>query len=161
MLFRSGSASASEILAGALKDNHLAYLVGQNTYGKGSVQQMIPLSDSDGFKMTVARYYTPSDTNIDKVGIPPDREILYPELSEAEEKSFSELMKADVIAQYVESRSGMTEKDIASYAEELYKKYPLDVRTLRRIIRMEVQRPTGGSLYDLDYDIQQIGRAHV
>lgn len=154
VLINKGSASASEILAGALKDNHLAYLVGQNTYGKGSVQQMIPLSDSDGFKMTVARYYTPSDTNIDKVGIPPDREILYPELSEAEEKSFSELMKADVIAPYVESRSGMTEKDIASYAEELYKKYPLDVRTLRRIIRMEVQRPTGGSLYDLDYDIQ-------
>lgn len=154
VLINKGSASASEILSGALKDDHLAYLVGENTYGKGSVQQMIPLSNSDGFKLTIARYYTPSDTNIDKVGIPPDREVLYPVFSDDEEKHFSELMKADVIASYVESHPGMTEKDIASYAEVLYKTYPFDLRTMRRIIRMEVQRPIGGSLYDLDYDIQ-------
>ena len=64
-----------ELGLSALKDYHLAYLVGERTYGKGSVQQVIPLSNIDGFKITMARYYTPSDTNIDKIGIPPDMEV--------------------------------------------------------------------------------------
>ena len=59
VLINKGSASASEILAGALKDYHLAYLVGERTYGKGSVQQVIPLYNADGVKLTMARYYTP------------------------------------------------------------------------------------------------------
>ncbi|QTQ15516.1 S41 family peptidase [Treponema parvum] len=154
VLINKGSASASEILAGALKDYHLAYLVGQNTYGKGSVQQVIQLGYVDGCKVTVARYYTPSDTNIDKIGIPPDREVLHPELTEEEEKNFSEMMKENVVAKYVESHPDMSEKDIASYADVLYKKYPFDVRTMRRIIRMEVYRTKGMPSYDLDYDIQ-------
>ena len=56
VLINQGSASASEILSGALKDNHLAYLVGQRTYGKGSVQQVIPLGEDEAIKMTIARY---------------------------------------------------------------------------------------------------------
>ena len=56
VLINRGSASASEIVSGALKDYHLAYLVGECTYGKGSVQQVIPLSNTDGIKMTMARY---------------------------------------------------------------------------------------------------------
>jgi len=154
VLINRGSASASEILAGALKDNHLAYLVGQRTYGKGSVQQVIPLSNADGFKITMARYYTPSDTNIDKVGIPPDREVLYPELSEAEEKAYAELIKSNAIASYVDSHSGMTERDIASYALVLQKKYPLNAALLRRLIRVRVNRLKPAMLYDSDYDIQ-------
>ena len=154
VLINRGSASASEILAGALKDNHLAYLVGQRTYGKGSVQQVIPLSNADGFKITMARYYTPSDTNIDKVGIPPDREVLYPELSEAEEKAYAELIKSNAIASYVDSHSGMTERDIASYALVLQKKYPLNAALLRRLIRIRVNRLKPAMLYDSDYDIQ-------
>ena len=141
-------------MAGALKDNHLAYLVGQRTYGKGSVQQVIPLSNADGFKITMARYYTPSDTNIDKVGIPPDREVLYPELSEAEEKAYAELIKSNAIASYVDSHSGMTERDIASYALVLQKKYPLNAALLRRLIRVRVNRLKPAMLYDSDYDIQ-------
>jgi len=154
VLINRGSASASEILAGALKDNHLAYLVGQRTYGKGSVQQVIPLSASDGFKITMARYYTPSDTNIDKVGIPPDREVLYPELNDAEEKAYAELIKSNAIASYVDSHRGMTERDIASYALVLQKKYPLNAALLRRLIRVRVNRLKPAMLYDSDYDIQ-------
>ena len=154
VLINKGSASASEILSGALKDDHLAYLVGQNTYGKGSVQQMLPLSESDGIKMTMARYYTPSDTNIDKVGIPPDREVLFPVLSEAEEKAYSDLIKADVITAYVDAHPDMSEKDIASYAAVLQKTYKLDLRTLRKVIRLETERLKTAPLYDLDYDIQ-------
>jgi carboxyl-terminal processing protease len=154
VLINKGSASASEILSGALKDDHLAYLVGQNTYGKGSVQQMLPLSDTDGIKMTMARYYTPSDANIDKVGIPPDREVLFPVLTADEEKTYSDLIKNDVISGYVKNHPGMSEKDIAGYAAVLQKTYKLDLRTLRRIIRLEADRSKGGILYDLDYDVQ-------
>lgn len=154
VLINRGSASASEILSGALKDDHLAYLVGQRSYGKGSVQQVIPLSDTDGFKMTMARYYTPSDTNIDKVGIPPDKEVLYPELTDAEEKAYVALIKSNEITAYTDAHPSMTEKDIALFAGELQKKYSLDASLLRRLIRIQSTRLTGSLLYDLDYDIQ-------
>ena len=103
VVVNGNSASASEILAGALKDNHLAYLVGQRTYGKGSVQKVVPLSESECIKMTIARYYTPSDTNIDKIGIPPDLEVLYPKLTEEDEQNYSKLIESDEINTYVEN----------------------------------------------------------
>ncbi len=155
VLINRGSASASEILSGALKDNHLAYLVGQRTYGKGSVQQVFGLRENDGVKMTVARYYTPSDTNIDKIGIPPDMEIaLSPEYTDEQTKAFIKLSEDEVIRKYVETHPGLTEAQIASYAAELQKSYDLDLRFLRRLVRVEVNRTKGLMLYDLDYDVQ-------
>ncbi len=154
VLINQGSASASEIVAGALKDNHLAYLVGAKSYGKGSVQQVIPLGANEEVKMTVARYYTPSDTNIDKVGIQPDKEVLYPKLTEDDEKNYSALLDANVVVTYVEEHPEMSEAEIASYAEELKKDFNLDSRLLRRIIRIQVNRTKPTALYDLDYDIQ-------
>lgn len=155
VLINRGSASAAEILSGALKDNHLAYLVGENTYGKGSVQQVIPLSASEGVKLTIARYYTPSDTNIDKVGIPPDREVSYPALSEEAEKEYIEMIKDEVISKYVDEHPDMSETAISAYAKTLHQKYThLDERTLRRLVRNQVNRLKPAMLYDLDYDIQ-------
>lgn len=154
VLINQGSASASEIVAGALKDNHLAYLVGAKSYGKGSVQQVIPLGANEEVKMTVARYYTPSDTNIDKVGILPDKEVLYPKLTEDDEKNYSALLEADVVAPYVEEHPEMSEEEIALYAEKLKKQFNLDSRLLRRIVRIQVNRTKPAALYDLDYDIQ-------
>lgn len=155
VLINKGSASASEILSGALKDHHLALLVGQRTYGKGSVQQVLPLSATDGIKMTMARYYTPSDSNIDKIGIPPDREILFPDLGEDGEKEYTEMLKTDEVAKYVDEHQDMTEADIAAYAKTLAKKYPhIDERTLRKLTRNQVNRKSAAPLYDLDYDIQ-------
>ena len=155
VLINKGSASASEIVSGALKDNHLAYLVGQRTYGKGSVQQVLPLSSSDGIKITMARYYTPSDVNIDKIGIPPDREVLFPVLSEDGEKQYLELYKSTEIADFVDGRSDLTEKQISDFAKKLKKKYPeIDDASLRKLVRNEVNKTKGTMLYDLDYDIQ-------
>jgi len=154
VMINRGSASASEILSGALKDDHLAYLVGERSYGKGSVQQPIPLPNNDGFKMTIARYYTPSDTNIDKIGIPPDREIKYPDFTEAEEKTYLDLMNSGEVEKYVDANKPMTEKSISFYAVELQKKYNLELRILRKIIRNEVERTIPTPLYDLDYDLQ-------
>lgn len=72
VLVDKGSASASEILAGAIQDTKSGILIGTKTYGKGSVQALIPLDSSSAFKVTIAKYYTPSGRSIDGIGIEPD-----------------------------------------------------------------------------------------
>jgi carboxyl-terminal processing protease len=84
LLVNSGSASASEILAAALHDNHRATLIGRRTYGKGSVQTIMPLSDGQALKITTSRYFTPSGTSINGVGIVPDTVLDGPEQPPAE-----------------------------------------------------------------------------
>lgn len=160
VLINRGSASASEILSGALKDYHVAYLVGERTYGKGSVQQVIPLIEKDGtkdgVKLTVARYYSPTDCNIDKIGIPPDREIKDGEYSDEETKAFIKMTEDRVIEKYVEAHPNMTEADISKYADELNAEYKINKRLLRRLIRVETRRTKSMLKYDLDYDIQLV-----
>ncbi len=72
VIVNGNSASAAEILAGALKDNHRAQLVGRRSYGKGSVQTVMPLSEGRALKLTTSRYFTPSGASINEVGIQPD-----------------------------------------------------------------------------------------
>ena len=75
VLINYGSASASEIVAGALKDHKRAILLGENSYGKGSVQSIIPLKNNGAIRLTVAKYYLPSGKSISEVGVAPDIEI--------------------------------------------------------------------------------------
>ena len=76
VLINYGSASASEIVAGALKDHKRAILIGENSYGKGSVQSIIPLKNNGAIRLTVAKYYLPSGKSISEVGVSPDIEII-------------------------------------------------------------------------------------
>jgi carboxyl-terminal processing protease len=75
VLINYGSASASEIVAGALKDHKRAILLGENSFGKGSVQSIIPLKNEGAIRLTVAKYYLPSGKSISEVGVSPDIEI--------------------------------------------------------------------------------------
>ncbi len=154
VLINKGSASASEILAGALKDYHLAYLVGETTYGKGSVQQVIDLLNNDAMKITMARYYTPSGANIDKLGIPPDIEVLVPELREEDEEILSRLLNTTVLADFVADRESLSSNEVESFVQELEKDYPVERRVLKRLVMQEYYRTRVTPLYDLEYDIQ-------
>jgi carboxyl-terminal processing protease len=75
VLIDNGTASAAEIVAGALKDNHRALIMGRRSFGKGSVQTVLPLDDAHAVKLTTARYYTPNGTSIQASGIQPDIEL--------------------------------------------------------------------------------------
>ena len=72
VLINNGSASASEIFAGALKDHKRAIILGENSYGKGSVQSIIPLRNGGGMRLTISKYYLPSGSSISEVGVAPD-----------------------------------------------------------------------------------------
>ena len=75
VLINYGSASAAEIVAGALKDHKRAIIVGENSYGKGSVQSIIPLKNRGAIRLTIAKYYLPSGKSISEVGVTPDIEV--------------------------------------------------------------------------------------
>ena len=75
VLINYGSASASEIVAGALKDHKRAIIIGESSYGKGSVQSIIPLKNNGAIRLTISKYYLPSGKSISEVGITPDIEV--------------------------------------------------------------------------------------
>ena len=95
VLANGNSASASEILAGALKDNKKATIVGEKTYGKGVIQTLYALTDGSGLKITTAEYCTPNKTAINKKGIEPDIEVKLPEdIKELTDKNDTQLKRA-------------------------------------------------------------------
>ncbi|CAM8918170.1 unnamed protein product [Rhodiola kirilowii] len=99
VLVNKGTASASEILAGALKDNKRAVLYGEPTYGKGKIQSVFQLSDGSGMAVTVARYETPNHTDIDKVGVIPDHPL--PASFPKDEDSFCRCIQDPAAACYL------------------------------------------------------------
>jgi len=153
VLIDKGSASASEILAGAMKDSGRAYLIGETTFGKGSVQQIRSFGEG-GFKLTTSRYYTPSGKIIDQIGIEPHKKIEEEEFTEDELESLQELLERNAIPLFVEQHPDADESTIEIFIEKLHEEgIILESRVLRKMIRTEMNRTNDNPpVYDLEYD---------
>jgi len=154
VLIDRGSASASEILAGALQDTGRATVMGEKSYGKGSVQQIKRVGDA-GFRLTMSRYYTPLGKNIDKIGISPDVPVQEPELTEEEELALSRILEQELIKDFLSRYPNPTDRDIDSFEKELAgKEIQLDDRYIRRLVRNEIDRTNNNPpVYDLEFDL--------
>jgi carboxyl-terminal processing protease len=154
VLVDRGSASASEIVSGALRDYHRATLFGEKTYGKGSVQTVEALGDG-GFRLTTSRYYLPSGVTIDKVGIEPDNKIAEPELTDAEQKALNDLLNGTSLKDFVKANPKPTEAQLSGFVAEMHAKgIALNDRYLRKLVRNQSNRTNNNPpLYDLDFDI--------
>jgi carboxyl-terminal processing protease len=154
VLIDEGSASAAEILAGALKDRDRAYLIGETTYGKGSVQQVRRIS-TGGFRLTMSRYYTPSGDYIDDNGIEPDLVVEDPELSDEDLDSLARIREEGLIQEFVRSNRSPSRREVTSFIEELREQdITLSERRIRKLVRDEVNRLSEtDQVYDLEYDV--------
>jgi len=147
VLIDAGSASASEIVAGALQDQHRALIMGERSFGKGSVQTLLPLTRDSALKLTTARYYTPSGRSVQEGGIEPD--IRVPQLSDPDAaKRAQYVLRESDLRGHLVNELGIQDKDLetdrlddprfqltaAQLEEQGIKDFQLDyaLRTLRR-----------------------------
>lgn len=153
VMIDEGSASAAEILAGALQDRSRAYLIGETTFGKGSVQQVRRIG-AGGFRLTMSRYYLPSGRFIDEVGVSPDRVVEPPELSDDEQEVYAELVTSERIPRWVEENREPSEADVDRFVERLQSDgFDLPDRWIELTIRDEVNRQNNVQIvYDLEFD---------
>lgn len=110
ILINEGSASGSEIVAGALQDYKRALLIGMRTFGKGSVQTVLPLDDTHGLKLTTALYYTPLGRSIQARGITPDIEIASIDVTKAKDDGFKAIQESD-LAEHLSNGDDELEKE--------------------------------------------------
>jgi carboxyl-terminal processing protease len=145
VLIDAGSASAAEIVAGALQDHHRALVMGERSFGKGSVQTVLPLSDTTALRLTTARYYTPSGRSVQEGGIAPDIEV--PQISDPDYRSRPHLREADL------RRHLINEATVSNDVLED------DAKPDPRFAQTPAQLTAAGiSDFQLDYAVKTLGR---
>lgn len=152
VLIDGGSASASEIFSGAMKDNNRAELVGSTSYGKGSVQNVYNFDDW-GFKLTTSRYYTPSGVNIDKVGIEPDV-VVDDTLSDADQEALVQLLEENRIAEFIDENPNPTDQQVNVFIQQLADDgINLDGWFIKKLVKDERNRYLQDPpVFDLEFD---------
>jgi len=155
VLINEGSASASEIFAGAIKDNKRGILVGKKTFGKGSVQTVRELPNGAGIRITTALYYTPSGKSIDHLGVEPDEIVNAVEITDEEMKGIEKVNETGIIEEFATSHPDYNESDFNELMNQL-KKQNINLRPIivKRLIKNELEKYRIPELVDLEYDIQ-------
>ncbi len=157
ILVNRGSASASEILSGALKDNKRAILVGEKTFGKGSVQKTYSLDRGLGIALTIAKYYTPSGTMIHGKGIFPDHEIKYIDVAESDTEGLKKISKEKLLSQFVTIKTVYNESVKSEFHKFLLShNIKITDRTADMILKREISKYHKNIPYDLEFDNQLV-----
>jgi len=155
ILVNKGSASASEIVSGALKDNGRAKLLGEKTFGKGSVQKFFNLDEDTGITLTIAKYYTPSGVSIHGIGIQPDYTVTMATISKEEQKQINILLKEKILQNFIDKHSKYDEATRKEFKDVLEKNnIKLSDDTANFILKSEIYRFAKKPLYDLEFDNQ-------
>lgn len=155
VLLNNGSASASEIFAGAMQDNKRATILGNQSFGKGSVQNIYPLSHKTGIALTIQKYYTPSGISIHKKGITPDLVINQVTPDDDEKNALEKLMKANILSGFVSEHPGYNEKNVAAFLDLLNKKNIKLRETIARfVLKREYSLGQPAPVYDREFDLQ-------
>ena len=149
VLVDEGSASASEIVAGALQDHRRAVVLGARTFGKGSVQTLLPLSPDTGLRLTTARYFTPAGRSVQEGGIEPD--IAVPQLSDATVRDRPRVREADLRRHLINEIKAVDDKLVEADA----KADPRFTETA------ETLKKAGVTDYQLNYAVKLLGRLGV
>ncbi len=159
VLVNRGSASASEIFAGAMRDNSRGKLLGEKTFGKGSVQKTYQLDDSIGAAVTIAKYYTPGGEMIHKKGIIPDYVVEQENVTNEDMAGLKTINETDVLKAFPASGKTYSEETKASFRQFLKDKgIVLSSRTADYILKEQIYMYKKKPVYDLEFD-RQLSRA--
>ena len=157
VLVNKGSASASEILSGAIRDNRRGKLLGEKTFGKGSVQKTYNLDKDMGIAVTVAKYYTPSGELIHNKGIEPDFKVPLQDISTDEMKTVKDMNSEKLVEKYVQKNMVYDEKTRGEFLLFLKgKNIKLSDRTAGYLLKRRINMYRKNPLYDLEFDNQLV-----
>ncbi len=155
VLVNGGSASASEIFAGAVRDNKRGKLLGTKTFGKGSVQKSFSLDENVGVAITIARYYTPSGEMIHRKGIKPDYRVKTMEISKEEKKAIANIVRLKILDELVTKKTIYNDRTRKDFYQLLKaKKIKISDRTADLMLKNQINRYRKRPLYDLEFDNQ-------
>ncbi len=158
VLINQGSASASEIFAGAMQDTGRGVLVGMKSFGKGSVQKTYTFPDDGStIKYTVARYYTPSGVCIDKIGLTPNIEekLWYENLPDDEKTALVKIQATNFIRDFIAKYPSYTPSHFKDFQKELREKgYMINDKSLDYLLVMKKMENSIPPVFDLDFDNQ-------
>ncbi len=155
VLVNRGSASASEILSGALRDNNKAMLLGEKTFGKGSVQKTYSLDKDVGLAVTIAKYYTPSGAMIHGKGIMPDFEVKIADFPENEADELKKISRDKLLNEFVSIKTIYNESVKTEFKKFLQSKnVKISDATADFILKREVSKYHKNQIYDLEFDNQ-------
>ncbi|MFW6138375.1 MAG: S41 family peptidase [Spirochaetota bacterium] len=155
VMVNEGSASASEIFAAAIKENNRGVLVGEQTFGKGSVQTVRELPGGAGIRITTALYHAPSGKSIEERGVMPDEVVHDIEITKEEMERIDKIKQQNLIENFVEKHESYTEEQFEKLLQNLKQK-DLEIRPaiVKKLIRNEKEKYKMPSMVDLDYDVQ-------